>query len=37
MSGQEQLPVLELPSGQFVNGSANIIAWARQNAPALHG
>jgi glutaredoxin len=34
MSGQEQLPVLALPSGEFVNGSANIIAWAKQNAPA---
>lgn len=34
MSGQEQLPVLELQSGEFVSGSANIIAWAKQNAPA---
>jgi hypothetical protein len=34
MTGQEQLPVLALPSGEFVNGSANIIAWAKQNAPA---
>jgi glutathione S-transferase len=34
MSGQEQLPVLELHSGEFVNGSANIIAWAKQNAAA---
>jgi hypothetical protein len=31
MSGQEQLPVLRLQSGEFVNGSANIIAWAKQN------
>jgi glutathione S-transferase len=34
MSGQEQLPVLKLPDGATVNGSANIIAWARSNAPA---
>jgi glutathione S-transferase len=34
MSGQEQLPVLKLPDGAIVNGSANIIAWARSNAPA---
>jgi hypothetical protein len=33
MSGQEQLPVLELPDGAIVNGSANIIAWAKANAP----
>ncbi len=34
MSGQEQLPVLQLPDGSTVNGSANIIAWAKANAPA---
>jgi glutathione S-transferase len=34
MSGQEKLPVLRLPSGATVNGSADIIAWARDNAPA---
>jgi hypothetical protein len=34
MSGQEQLPVLQLPDGSTVNGSAAIIAWARTNAPA---
>lgn len=33
LSGQEQLPVLELPDGQTVNGSAKIIAWAKDNAP----
>ncbi len=35
MSGQEQLPVLKLPDGTFVNGSAAIIAWAKANTPAL--
>jgi glutathione S-transferase len=34
LSGQEKLPVLELPDGSTVNGSANIIAWAKANAPA---
>jgi glutathione S-transferase len=34
MSGQEQLPVLRLPDGSTVNGSAKIIAWAEANAPA---
>ena len=34
ISGQEQLPVLTLPSGEVVNGCANIIAWAKQNPPA---
>jgi glutathione S-transferase len=34
MSGQEQLPVLRLPGGSTVNGSAAIIAWAKANAPA---
>ncbi len=34
MSGQEQLPVLKLPDGATVNGSANVIAWARSTAPA---
>jgi glutathione S-transferase len=33
MSGQEKLPVLRLPDGTTVNGSANIIAWAREHAP----
>jgi len=32
MSGQEQLPVLQLPDGTTVNGAANIIAWANSNA-----
>jgi glutathione S-transferase len=34
LSGQEKLPVLELPDGSTVNGSANIIAWAKAHAPA---
>jgi len=29
MSGQEKLPVLELPDGTTVNGSGAIVAWAR--------
>jgi len=34
LSGQEQLPVLRLTDGTTINGSKNIIAWARANAPA---
>jgi len=34
MSGQEKLPVLQLPEGSTINGSANIIAWAKANAAA---
>ena len=34
MSGQEQLPVLQLPDGTTVSGSSLIIAWAKDNAPA---
>ena len=33
MSGQEKLPVLRLPDGTTVNGSAEIIAWARATPP----
>jgi hypothetical protein len=33
LSGQEQLPVLMLPNGSTVNGSASIIAWAKANPP----
>jgi glutathione S-transferase len=33
ISGQEQLPVLMLPDGSTINGSASIIAWARAHAP----
>jgi glutathione S-transferase len=32
MSGQEKLPVLELPDGTTVIGGAAIIAWAKANA-----
>jgi len=34
MSGQEMLPVLRLADGSTVSGSASIIAWADENAPA---
>jgi glutathione S-transferase len=34
LSGQEQLPVLRLPDGGTISGSANIIAWADQHHPA---
>ena len=34
LSGQEKLPVLELPDGSTVSGSGKIIAWAREHAPA---
>jgi glutathione S-transferase len=34
MSGQEKLPVLELPDGSTVNGSGAIIAWAGAHAAA---
>jgi glutathione S-transferase len=33
MSGQEKLPVLRLPDGTTVNGSSEIIAWAKEHAP----
>jgi len=33
ISGQEMLPVLVLPDGSTVNRSADIIAWAHENAP----
>lgn len=33
MSGQEKLPVLRLADGTTINGSGNIIAWARDHAP----
>jgi glutathione S-transferase len=37
MSGQEQLPVLMLPDGSTVSGSASIIAWANANAQVPSG
>ncbi|HEY7629793.1 MAG TPA: glutathione S-transferase N-terminal domain-containing protein [Thermoleophilaceae bacterium] len=33
ISGQEKLPVLQLPDGSTVNGSAEIVKWAREHAP----
>ena len=33
LSGQEKLPVLKLPDGSAVNGSREIVKWARENAP----
>jgi glutathione S-transferase len=33
ISGQEKLPVLKLPDGTTLNGSREIVRWARQNAP----
>jgi hypothetical protein len=32
MSGQEKLPVLQLPDGSTVNGGQNIVSWAREHA-----
>lgn len=34
MSGQEKLPVLELPDGSTINGSAAIVEWAKAQAKA---
>jgi glutathione S-transferase len=34
LSGQEKLPVLRLPDGSTINGSAKIIAWAHDHNPA---
>jgi glutathione S-transferase len=33
ISGQEKLPVLQLPDGSTVNGSRAIARWARETAP----
>jgi glutathione S-transferase len=33
LSGQEKLPVLQLPDGSTISGSAKIISWARSHAP----
>lgn len=33
LSGQEKLPVLQLPDGSTINGGKNIAEWARANAP----
>ena len=37
ISGQEKLPVLQLPDGSTVNGSRDIVRWARENAPERSG
>jgi glutathione S-transferase len=34
MSGQEKLPVLELPDGTTVNGGSAIVRWAEEHAAA---
>ena len=34
LSGQEKLPVLQLPDGSAISGSANIIAWAGEHPPS---
>jgi predicted enzyme related to lactoylglutathione lyase len=33
ISGQEELPVLQLPGGRTIAGSSNIVDWARENRP----
>ena len=33
MSGQEKLPVLQMPDGSTVTGGTNIVNWAREHAP----
>ncbi len=33
ISGQEQLPVLQLPDGSTINGGSSIVAWAKTNPP----
>ncbi len=37
LSGQEKLPVLRLPGGETINGSAMIVAWASEHAPGADG
>jgi hypothetical protein len=34
LSGQEKLPVLQFADGTTVNGSGEIIAWAKEHVPA---
>ena len=34
LSGQEKLPVLQLPDGSTISGSAKIIAWAGEHPPS---
>jgi predicted enzyme related to lactoylglutathione lyase len=33
LSGQEQLPVLQLPDGMTIAGGSSIVAWAKTNRP----
>jgi hypothetical protein len=33
LDDEERLPVLRLPDGTTINGSANIIAWANDHPP----
>jgi len=35
LSGQEKLPVLQKPDGEFVTDSKNIVEWARTTSPAV--
>jgi len=37
MTGQEKLPVLQTPDGEFITGSKTIIEWAKSNPPAAQG
>jgi len=37
MTGQEKLPVLQTPEGEFITGSKNIIELAKSNPPAGQG
>lgn len=37
MTGQEKLPVLQTPHGEFITGSKKIIEWAKSNPPAAQG
>jgi hypothetical protein len=37
ISGQEKLPVLQLPDCSTVNGGSRIVAWAKSTAPAAGG
>jgi len=34
ISGQEKLPVLQLPGGETIAGGNKIVAWAQENQPA---
>ena len=34
LSGQRSVPILVLDGGEVITGSGDIVAWARDNAPA---